>query len=93
MNNIFKTLGEHFKNTGSSVNTGRRLKHAVFIAILAVATIMMIAPKYQKADEETVVTEDPIESYDTVVEIAIGDDGAVVDTEETEETDSETVGG
>ena len=78
MDNLYN---EKTEKSRAPVNTGRKLKHALFIAILVVATAMMLFSKYQKPDEEVVVTEDPIESYDNVVEIVIGDDGEVSNTD------------
>ena len=79
MENLFN---EKTERSRSPVNVGRKFKHGIFIGILVVATIMMLVSKYQKADEEAVATEDPIESYDNVVEIVIADDGEVAETDE-----------
>ena len=79
MDNLFN---EKTERSRLPVNVGRKFKHGIFIGILVVATVMMLVSKYQKADEEAVATEDPIESYDTVVEIVIGDDGEVAESDE-----------
>jgi len=79
MENLFN---EKTERSRSPVNVGRKFKHGIFIGILVVATIMILVSKYQKADEEAVATEDPIESYDTVVEIVIVDEGEVAETDE-----------
>ena len=79
MENLFN---EKTERSRSPVNVGRKFKHGIFIVILIAATVMMLVSKYQKADEEAVATEDPIESYDNVVEIVIADDGEVAETDE-----------
>ena len=82
MKNIFHSLMDRREKSVASVNTGRKIKHAIFIGILVASTVMMLISKYQKADDQAVATEDPIESYDNVVEIVIGDDGEVAETDE-----------
>ena len=82
MKNVFQSLKDRRERSVVPVNIGRKLKHGIFIGILIAATVMMLVSKYQKADEEAVATEDPIESYDNVVEIVIADDGEVAETDE-----------
>lgn len=66
----------------------------VFVLLAGLLTAATVAGlKSFPRNTEDIIAEDPIESYDNVVEIIIDVDGAVVDTQETEETESETVGG
>lgn len=81
MKNSFNGLIKRNNNSRTPLNTGRRLKHAIFIGIIVITLILVTISELQKPEETTTETEDPIESYDKITEIEI-----VFDEETTSET-------
>ena len=81
MKSLFNARAKRFKNSGAPINADRKLKHVIFIGIMVVTAIIVTVSKFQPT-EEMVTVEDPIESYDNVVEIVIGDDGEIAESDE-----------
>lgn len=81
MKNFLNVFVKHRDNSRRPVNTGRMLKHAVFIVIIVISLIFVIVSKLPKTEEAVPETEEPIESYDKITEIEI-----VFDEETTTET-------
>lgn len=71
MKNFLNVFVKHRDNSKRPVNTGRMLKHAVFIGIIVISLIFVIVSKLQKPEEIVPDVEEPIESYDKITEIEI----------------------
>lgn len=71
MKNIFSVPVKRNDKQGRPVNTGRRIKHAVFIGIIVITLIIVMVSKLPKPEETASETEEPIESYDNITEIEI----------------------
>ncbi len=70
MKNIFHSPKDRRERSKSPVNTGRKIKHVIFIGIIVITAIVVIVSKLPKT-EEAVPEEEPIESYDNITEIEI----------------------
>ena len=91
MRYIYSRIGIFLKSVFRIVfgeNKVRGVLVFILLAGLLTASTVMGVRSFVLRKNEPVDTEDPIESYDNVVEIIIGDDGEVVESDESS-TDEE----
>lgn len=91
MRYIYSRIGVFLKSVFHIVfgeNKVRGVLIFILLAGLLTASTVMGVRSFVLRKNEPVDTEDPIESYDNVVEFIIGDDGEVAETDESS-TDEE----